>query len=80
MLIYKVAGLIFLAVGFGIVYAAGALVRKFRLDEKVKYSFENELSEEEVASYKRERAMVNTKMLGLIIAIPGIILIVLSFR
>jgi hypothetical protein len=80
MLIYKIIGFAFLAAGFGLVYAAGAVVKKYRLDEKVVCSFENELDAEEVAKYKRDKAMVNLKMLGLLITIPGIALIVLAFR
>lgn len=80
MLIYKILGFAFLLAGFGIVFGAGSLVKKFGMDQRVKCNFEDELSEEEAERYRRTRASVNLKMLGLLVSIPGLVFILLAFK
>lgn len=69
--------LIFIVPGFLVVFAARTLVKKFNLNEKTKCEFESEMSEEELADYKVNKAVVNVKMMGMLIAIPGFVLFVL---
>lgn len=80
MLLYKILGFAFLLAGFGIVFGAGSLVKRFGMDQRVKCDFEGELGEEEVERYKRTRAAVNVKMLGLLVSIPGLVFILMAFK
>lgn len=76
----KILAFVFLVPAFGLVFAARNLVERFGLDKKVKCSFEHEMNEEELSQYCFNRAMVNLKMLGLLLSIPGLVLIVVAFR
>lgn len=80
MFIYKLFGFAFLLAGFGMVFGAKTLVKKYNLDKKVNCSFEGELSEEEVQDYKLTKAAVNVKMLGLLVSVPGLVLILIAFK
>lgn len=80
MLIMKAFAFAFLIAGFGMVFEAKSLVRKFNLDEKAKCDFEHEMNEEEIKQYKLSRATVNVKMMGLLTALPGLILITIAFK
>jgi hypothetical protein len=80
MLIYRVFGFAFLLVGFGMVFGAKSLVKKYDLDKKVNCNFEGELSEDEVQNYKLTKASVNVKMLGLLVSVPGLVFILLAFK
>ena len=80
MFIYRLFGFAFLLAGFGIVFGAKSLVKKYGLDKKVNCNFEGELSEEEVQNYKLAKASVNLKMMGLLVSVPGLVLILLAFK
>lgn len=72
--------LLFLIVGFGTVFLAKSVVEKYQINEKVTCNFEHEMTEEELLKYKYDKAVVNTKMAGMLIALPGLILIVMLFK
>lgn len=80
MLALKILAFVFLIPGVSLVMGARAIVPRLRLDEKMKCDFEHEMNESELASYKLNRAVVNLKMLGMLIALPGFILALVSFR
>lgn len=80
MLILKILAFLFLIAGFGTVFAAKSLVKRFGMDEKVKCDFENEMTEDELKQYKFNRASVNLKMLGMLVSIPGLVLILIAFK
>lgn len=80
MLILKALAFVFLIAGFGLVFAAKSVVKKYEMDTKVKCDFETEMTEEELQQYKFNRASVNLKMIGLLISIPGLILVLFTFR
>jgi len=79
-LFLKVVGFVFLIPGVLLVFASRWLVRKYRLDNNVKCDFESEISEEDLKEYKYNKAVVNLKMLGMLIALPGFALILIAFR
>lgn len=79
MIFLKALCLIFLAGGVLTVAAAKWAVKRFALDQKTKCDFKNEMSGEELAQYTFNKAVVNLKMLGMLIALPGIILTVIVF-
>ncbi|MCX7708939.1 MAG: hypothetical protein N2484_03720 [Clostridia bacterium] len=76
----KILAFLFLAAGFGIVFAARTIVKKYHLDQKSKCDFENEMTGEELQQYKVNKATVNVKMMGMLVALPGLILIVVLFK
>ena len=70
----------FLVPGFLIVFTARKIVDRYKLGDRVRCDFEHEMNEDELRLYKYNKAVVNLKMLGMLIALPGIILVVLAFR
>lgn len=77
--IFKAAGFSLMAAGFIIVYAAKAIVDKYNLHKNVMPEFDDDMDEEELKKYVYDRTVVNVKLTGMLIALPGIIMIVLSF-
>lgn len=80
MLILKILAFLFLIPGVIMVFAAKLAVKKFNLAEKTKINSAYEMDEEESKQYKYLKAIVNFKMLGLLVALPGFILIIIGFR
>ncbi|MDP4180074.1 MAG: hypothetical protein Q8942_03160 [Bacillota bacterium] len=76
----KILAVLIIVVGFLTVIGAKFIVKRFELNKKVVCNMENELSEEEVASYKFTKAVVNCKMIGMLIALPGIIMFLFAFK
>jgi len=76
----KILAFILVAIGAIVVYGAKAAVNKFELDKKVNISFENEMTEEEIANYKTQRAVINIKIIGMLIALPGLIMVLVLFK
>ncbi len=80
LLILKALAFILIAAGCITVYAARLIVSKTKLDLKTKCEYAGEMNDEEISEYKFKRAVVNLKMIGMLIALPGIILIFFLFR
>lgn len=66
--------------GFAIVYLAKFIVNKYKLNEKAVCNFEHELTEEKLMEYKFNKAIVNVKILGFFIALPGVILLLVAIK
>lgn len=80
MLALKIIAGFFLITGFGTVLEAKNLTKRFSLDQKVNVMFEHEMDEEELVQYKLNKALVNVKMAGMLIALPGLILTLIAFK
>jgi hypothetical protein len=80
--IIKVIGVILAAAGSAIVYSAGYIVKRLRLHEKYgsESETEMELDSENLRNYRITKASVNVKILGMLIALPGLILILIKFK
>ncbi len=78
-LVLKILAFVFMVPGFGIIYGARRIVERYRLYEKMQCPFEQELSEDELREYKFDKALLNVKFLGLAVAVPGIVLLFVSF-
>ena len=76
----RILAFVFLIPGLAIVYSARRIVEKYSLHDKVECEYEAEMSDEEIAAYKLNKAVVNLKMIGMLIALPGFILAVIAFR
>jgi len=76
----QIVAFMLLIAGAVLVFGARKIVRKYGLDRKAKCNFEHEMTEEELENYKINKAVVNTKMLGMLVALPGIVLILVLFK
>lgn len=76
----KIVSVVLMVAGFSIACTARFIVSKFGLDTNAACNFEHEMSEEELKKYKFDKTVVNFKMLGMLIALPGIILFLVAFR
>jgi len=76
----RVMAFIFMVPGFITVFAARKIVEKFELDKKSKADATYEMDEEELKRYKYDKAVVNVKLLGMLISLPGIVLTFIAFR
>jgi hypothetical protein len=80
MLLFKILAFIFLVPGVLIVFGARKIVSRFNLGQKAKCDFEYEMNESEIAEYKHNKAVVNMKMIGMLVALPGFILFLIAFK
>ncbi len=72
--------MVFLVPGFYLVFAAKKLVKKYHFDERVKGPVPEGMNEEDIKQYKFQRALVNLKLLGMLILLPGVVLVYFAFR
>jgi len=79
LLILKILAFVFIISGVFTVFGARWLVARYDLGRNTKCDFEHEMSEDEVIKYRQNKAVVNLKMLGMLIALPGFIMILLIF-
>lgn len=80
MLTLKILAGILLAAGFLTALGAKKIVTMFDLQQKVKIDSEYAMDKEEEEEHKMLKAVVNVKMIGMLIALPGIILALITFR
>ncbi|NLP15388.1 MAG: hypothetical protein GX383_13135 [Clostridium sp.] len=80
MIFLRILMFLFIAAGFGIVLAAKAIVKRFKINEKTICHFEHEMTEEELERYKFNKAVLNVKMMGMLIALPGLILLLVIYK
>jgi hypothetical protein len=76
----KIIPFIFLIPGFLTVFLAKIIVAKYNLDKNQKANFEHGMTEEELEQYKLNKALVNVKMLGMLIALPGLALLIILYK
>lgn len=76
----KILTFLFLICGFVLVYGARQIVRHYNLDKNIKCDYNNEMKEEEIELYKINKAVINVKMIGMLIALPGLILLFIVFK
>jgi len=80
LLFLKVLAFVLLAAGALTVFGARWAVRKYNLDKNLKVEFASEMSDEEIEQYRYNKAVLNLKMLGMIILLPGMILLLVLFK
>ncbi|MHB1484668.1 MAG: hypothetical protein ACYCYI_08385 [Saccharofermentanales bacterium] len=81
-IILKVLGSLLAIAGLVVIYAAPKIVAKRKLDEKKTIDPERVagLDEEELKKYKTDSAILDVKIKGLLIALPGFVIILIMFR
>lgn len=80
MIFLKILMFLSIAAGFATVLAAKVIVKRFKINEKTKCDFEHEMTDEELEKYLFNKAVLNVKMLGMLIALPGLILVLFIYR
>jgi hypothetical protein len=80
MTLLKILAFIFLIPGILTVFGARKIVSTFNVNRGIKCDFEHEMNESEIAEYKNNKAVVNMKLLGMLIALPGFILFLIAFK
>ena len=70
-----ILALIIMGIGFAMVFLSKIIVNKFGLAKNQKCEYAEEMSEEEIEEYKINKAIFNIKIIGLVISIPGIVLL-----
>jgi hypothetical protein len=80
-LILRILGLLIALAGLAVVYAAPRIVDKRDLAsrKKIPPDMENMMTPEEKEKYKRDMAILDVKLRGLILASPGFVLILIAF-
>lgn len=76
----QVISILFILAGSVSVYFAPFIVRKYNLAERVSCEYESSMSEEELLDYKNSKAVFNVKILGMLLALPGVILVIIAFK
>ena len=81
-IILKIVGAVFAVAGLIVVYGAGKIVKAKKLDEKKKVDPERValLDEEQVKKFKLDQAILDVKIAGVLIALPGFVLLLIFFR
>lgn len=81
-LILRIIGLALTAAGMVVVYAAPRIAESKGLIDKKSIPPERleKMSEEEQKKFRRDSAILDVKFKGLLLAAPGLILILIAFR
>jgi hypothetical protein len=81
-ILLRIIGTMIGLAGLVVVYAAPQLVKKYKLDEKKSIDPERlaVLDESEIAKYKFDTAVLDIKLKGLILAMPGFVLLLILFK
>lgn len=81
-IILKVLGSLLAAAGLVVIYAAPKIVDVRKLDKKKKVDPERVagLDDDGIKKYKRDSAILDVKIKGLLLALPGFVIILIMFR
>ncbi len=76
----KIVAFILIIVGAFINYGAKLIVKRLDLAQKVKVEEAAELAGDELEAYKLTKAIARVKVVGLLIMLPGVLLIFVAYR
>jgi hypothetical protein len=80
MVFLKALAFLLVVMGALTVFGARFIVKKYNLDKTEKCNFESEMSDGEIEKYKYDKALVKIKMIGMLFAVPGIIILMIIFK
>jgi hypothetical protein len=80
MLLMKVVGFILITIGGFAVFFSPFISKKLGLWKSVRCDFDNEMNEEDIEKYRKMKSSVNVKMLGMITFLPGLVMLLISFK
>jgi len=70
-----ITAFLFIVIGAITAYGSKLIVKKFELNRRMTCDFENEMSSEKLEEYLFNKAVFRCKLLGMVIALPGFIMI-----
>lgn len=76
----EIFGFTFLILGFSMVYTAKYIVRKFDLIKYFDVPDSLDFNDDDMKKYKLDKAVVSVKVFGFVLALPGILIILLTFK
>ncbi|MDW7658647.1 MAG: hypothetical protein SCM11_15880 [Bacillota bacterium] len=81
-LIARILGFVIAAAGLAVVYSAPKIVDKRGLakHKSIPQDMDEKMTPEEKDKYRRDMAVLDVKLRGLLIAAPGFVLILIGFR
>ena len=81
-IILKIAGAVIALAGLAVIYGASKIVKAKNLDEKKKVDPERTalMDEEQLKKYKHDAAVLDVKIKGVLVALPGFIILLVMFR
>ncbi len=81
-IILKIAGGVIALAGLAVVYGAGKIVTARKLDEKKTVDPERTamMDEEQVKKFRRDTAILDVKLKGILLGLPGFIILLVMFR
>ena len=81
-IILKIAGGLIALAGLAVVYGAAKIVTARKLDEKKTVDPERTalMDEEQISKFKRDSAILDVKLKGILIALPGFVILLVMFR
>jgi hypothetical protein len=74
----RVIGLILVALGLVLSYGSKIIVTKYNLAQNQTVNHGDEMSEQEMQEYKRNKAIAKVKMVGILLIMPGIFFVMHS--
>lgn len=81
-IVLKILGAVIGLAGLVVVYGAPKIVDAKKLDEKKQVDPERvaNLDEEQVKKFRRDTAILDVKIKGLLIAVPGFIILLIMYK
>lgn len=76
----KIIGFLLVAIGAILSFGAKTFVEKYKVDSKVKIEIEEDMDEEDIQKYKVQKAILLFKICGMVVTIPGIVIILAVFK
>ena len=78
--VYIIASFIMIIAGAFTVFFAGWIVKKYDLKKSIQTEFEQQLEEDELEEFKYNKAIVKVKIIGMLIATPGFVILFLILK
>ena len=78
--VYIIVSFIMIIAGAFTVFFAGWIVTKFDLKKSIQTEFEQQLEEDELEEFKYNKAIVKVKIIGMLIATPGFVILFLILK
>jgi multisubunit Na+/H+ antiporter MnhG subunit len=76
----KILAFILVILGAIVSYGAGFIVDRLKLSQRVKVADAEMFDAEGLEKYKRMKAMSIVKLMGLVVLLPGVILVFIAYR
>lgn len=76
----KILGFVLLAIGAIISYGSKAIAERTSLIHRINVDEAWDFPPEELESYRRQKASVRIKLIGMMVLLPGVIMLIIAYR